>query len=612
MIRLGLLFLFLLFENTLFASHMVGGGFRYSHVVDNKYLIQLDYHKDCSANAVDYPPGAVRIGIYRKSDNTLVQSLDLNPGPISIVNFISDTCVKSEVTCVQKRVYEDTLYLNTSLFNDSTGYYLSYEQCCRNFGIKNIADPDKSGLAFYAEFVPFTNSNQGFRNSSPYLINEQNVYLCVQEFYAASYEHVDPDGDSLVYKLIEPLIGTTDPVFNNSNGISVLNPKPYPSVNWSPGYGFTANNIMDGQPDLKMDSSNGLLTINPFQPGMYSFAYAVEEYRDGKLLATYNREVQYYVVFCAKRNKPALTLVNPNDTVFNSDSIKCILIKANDIDLLDTIQIRMASISSRLAKQYVSWSVDTLNSNDFLIKLCIRANCNIGNSTNESITFIVNDNSCPFILYDTLNLNLSIESRINQKPNIVWSNPTTNQIKTNKKTCLEFYADDADSNDSLIIQLSELSAVLSNLSIEERVNVTSKNKVSYTVCFDTDCNLINSNAEGFKLKVFDSFCVNPLVDSIYINLSTENLGTENLLDNIPNVFTPNGDGINDKFKIQKLIEATCVEDFMISIYNRWGEKVYTSDNFLFEWSGEGLSAGVYFYVIQLGKQEKIGHISIMY
>ncbi len=66
---------------------------------------------------------------------------------------------------------------------------------------------------------------------------------------------------------------------------------------------------------------------------------------------------------------------------------------------------------------------------------------------------------------------------------------------------------------------------------------------------------------------------------------------------IPNAFSPNGDGINDIFK--PIMEN--VVDYEISIFNRWGEKVFYSESLERGWDGfvQGVKAnsGVYFYVL---------------
>jgi gliding motility-associated-like protein len=53
---------------------------------------------------------------------------------------------------------------------------------------------------------------------------------------------------------------------------------------------------------------------------------------------------------------------------------------------------------------------------------------------------------------------------------------------------------------------------------------------------------------------------------------------------IPNSFSPNGDGINDVFKIEG--NAIDVESFEIIIFDRWGQVVFKSDNPLEVWTGE--------------------------
>jgi len=67
---------------------------------------------------------------------------------------------------------------------------------------------------------------------------------------------------------------------------------------------------------------------------------------------------------------------------------------------------------------------------------------------------------------------------------------------------------------------------------------------------------------------------------------------------IPNVFTPNDDGVNDQFKIYG--DLSNIYYFDMVIFDRWGEKVFESNNPNFEWfgayKGEPASQGVYIYV----------------
>ncbi|NGF75955.1 tandem-95 repeat protein [Fluviicola sp. SGL-29] len=82
--------------------------------------------------------------------------------------------------------------------------------------------------------------------------------------------------------------------------------------------------------------------------------------------------------------------------------------------------------------------------------------------------------------------------------------------------------------------------------------------------------------------------------------------------NIPNAFTPDGDGINDVWVING-IEA--YPDNQLTVYNRWGNVVYTADGYLNTWDGSSnsnlnigggeLPTGTYYYVIDT-KDSNVG------
>lgn len=61
---------------------------------------------------------------------------------------------------------------------------------------------------------------------------------------------------------------------------------------------------------------------------------------------------------------------------------------------------------------------------------------------------------------------------------------------------------------------------------------------------------------------------------------------------IPNVFTPNGDGVNDQFIILGIEDC---EQHRLIIKNRAGKIVYQSTQYHNDWTAEGLPEGAYFY-----------------
>jgi gliding motility-associated-like protein len=69
---------------------------------------------------------------------------------------------------------------------------------------------------------------------------------------------------------------------------------------------------------------------------------------------------------------------------------------------------------------------------------------------------------------------------------------------------------------------------------------------------------------------------------------------------VPNAFTPNNDGVNDKFCLDGW--SSCVKNFEIVIFDRWGEKVFESKDPDFCWdgvyNGKALDPAVFVYYIK--------------
>ncbi len=68
---------------------------------------------------------------------------------------------------------------------------------------------------------------------------------------------------------------------------------------------------------------------------------------------------------------------------------------------------------------------------------------------------------------------------------------------------------------------------------------------------------------------------------------------------VPTLFTPNNDNKNDVFKIEGGEE---VKDFQLTIYNRWGTKIFETKNITQGWNGtinnKPQPAGAYIFFIQ--------------
>ena len=74
-----------------------------------------------------------------------------------------------------------------------------------------------------------------------------------------------------------------------------------------------------------------------------------------------------------------------------------------------------------------------------------------------------------------------------------------------------------------------------------------------------------------------------------------------------NVFTPNGDGLNDIWDISEIVDGDACE---IMILNRWGSTVYDDPNFNGQWTGvdnggNELPDGTYYYILSCGDEVRL-------
>jgi uncharacterized repeat protein (TIGR01451 family)/gliding motility-associated-like protein len=83
---------------------------------------------------------------------------------------------------------------------------------------------------------------------------------------------------------------------------------------------------------------------------------------------------------------------------------------------------------------------------------------------------------------------------------------------------------------------------------------------------------------------------------------------------IPNVFTPNGDGINDFWEVEAL--DVMFPDNELVIVNRWGVEVFKVKGYKNDWNGGNLDQGTYFYqlsiVLDNGQREVLkGYLTVL-
>lgn len=144
---------------------------------------------------------------------------------------------------------------------------------------------------------------------------------------------------------------------------------------------------------------------------------------------------------------------------------------------------------------------------------------------------------------------------------------------------------------SIVLDKDELNIGQDTLICIEQPIVLYANQASATEWLWQDGSTLpfyDAESEGDYFVLVNTPCY-LLYDSIHVE-------TENCNPIIPNIFTPNNDGINDKFEIHHLNQLGY--QWSLEVYNRWGEQVFYSSSYKNKWDGDELSDGVYFYILR--------------
>ncbi|MDB5257704.1 MAG: hypothetical protein JWM14_2399 [Chitinophagaceae bacterium] len=122
-------------------------------------------------------------------------------------------------------------------------------------------------------------------------------------------------------------------------------------------------------------------------------------------------------------------------------------------------------------------------------------------------------------------------------------------------------------------------------------NYSDKNGFTYVWDFG-DGTIVNGNQQiNHSYGEFGDYIVKVTVSNNSCSI-TDTVHVHIPLIKIPNLFTPNADGHNDKYVIEGM-----TNNWKLEVYNRWGNAIYTREPYDQSWDGADLNGGIYYFLI---------------
>ncbi len=607
------------------ATHIVGGQLQMSHLSAGRYQIGLTLYFDAVNGSPNARQTDLPVYFYEKRTRLLKDSVTLDLMSTTNVAYSGVNCQLSSLR-TDNLTYEATVNLNPARYTDAGGYYISWERCCRNGIITNIQLPGDAAQVFYLEFPAMQRGGQPFVNSSPEGFTASGDYACVESPFRAAFGGTDPDGDSLVYDLVTPLNGHARSLPNALIQPRPARPGPYQKVRWLPG--FDSLNQITGPQPLTVNRQTGELAFTAGQPGLYVFAVRCTEYRAGRRIGEVRREFQQVVVNCPTNPAPSLSLTQlgpprqalpyiPGSVIQLPDppAFRCLNLYAVDGDNNSQLNLRVIADPAQPTPSLPSLSVTrgVVNANgrrDTLIATLCFDECFGREGAAVRLAIIAEDRACPQPNRDTVWL--TVQSRVipDTRPTIsIIDSAATFSSKPGGTITFPFIGLDPDP----LTRVTVLATNLTDPDFRGQTIIcptrTGDNAASTRLTWPLSCTMKPGDYD-LRLQVYSEACSRLLTTDTVMRVTV--LPPDTTFIQPPNIFTPNADGLNDDFRPAAGILAGCGQEFRrLRIFNRWGREVFTSPERMAVWTGDKLSAGMYFYFLEYSDRTYKGWVELV-
>lgn len=244
---------------------------------------------DCNSFREFYNP--TYVSVFDKQNGARIRDVSVPLRNIEVITLAeNDECITNPPKVCHRIGY---YIFDLTLPASPNGYILSTEVFFRVNNMRNLMPGYENIGATYTAEIPGTYLlTTGPNNSSAKFVGNDLVIICADNEFRYSFAAEDEDGDKLVYSLCN--------AYRSDNfmfGVDVTPPAPppYASVPYSPEY----NGSRPFGSNVKIDEATGLISGIAPTPGTYVITVCVEEWRNGKFIATQRKDLQINVASCS-------------------------------------------------------------------------------------------------------------------------------------------------------------------------------------------------------------------------------------------------------------------------------------------------------------------------
>lgn len=282
----------LIFSQKTVANHAMAIDLTYACLNEDEqsYNITLDFYFDCGSVIIQAPAASVVVNVFSNScgqalqveltRDTSIEGEEVSQLCDDILENGQSNCESGTFAGVRKYIFEGTVTLPKKC-NDWTFSYRLTELEFRSATITNLVSPELQKI-----YVQATLDNTEGCNSAPSFASIPVAYYCTQNS-TFTQGIIETDGDELQFTLIQPLNNFNAPIAYTNNA--------------TPQNPFITNSF-------NFDNQTGEIQFETDLAQFPVVAVLVEEYRNGRLVGSVIRDMQFVVLDCENQSVEAVTL----------------------------------------------------------------------------------------------------------------------------------------------------------------------------------------------------------------------------------------------------------------------------------------------------------------